>query len=172
MKAVVRALSAMVSETFSAVSAPTQYAAVRAYGLDLSLLQYVNDCTAIHKACAEYLHQRFTAMGLHCLKPEGAFYLFPSFKAFAGKLSKKGIRTCIELSQNLVQNNGVAVLPGDDFYYSPNELCTRVATVDYDGAKVFQAAKTAASLDKAFVEKNCPHLMIGSDRIEEFLNSL
>ena len=60
MQGVVKALSAMVSETFSAVSAPTQHAAVEAYSMDSDLLKYVDDCTAIHKACGTYLYQRFS----------------------------------------------------------------------------------------------------------------
>ena len=45
--------------------------------------------------------------GIHCMKPEGAFYLFPNISSF-GKTSK-------EIAGRLLTEAGVAVLPGTAF---------------------------------------------------------
>lgn len=169
----------MVSETFSAVSAPIQYAAREAYCGDYDLMSYVKQCTRIHCAAGEYLWQRFEEMGLNCPKPEGAFYLFPDFNNYREKLALKGIKNSIQLAQYLFEQFKVAVLPGDDFYYNNEFLGVRVASVDYDGAKVYDASLAPllkeggkAGLDKQFVEEHCPNLKEGCDRLANFLKSL
>ncbi|MBT3586777.1 MAG: aminotransferase class I/II-fold pyridoxal phosphate-dependent enzyme [Halobacteriovoraceae bacterium] len=176
---VIKCLSAMVSETFSAVSAPIQYAAREAYCGDYDLMSYVKQCTRIHCAAGEYLWQRFEEMGLNCPKPEGAFYLFPDFNNYREKLALKGIKNSIQLAQYLFEQFKVAVLPGDDFYYNNEFLGVRVASVDYDGAKVYDASLAPllkeggkAGLDKQFVEEHCPNLKEGCDRLANFLKSL
>ena len=181
MKELMKALCAMVSETYSAVSAPTQYAALEAYSGDYELITYVKQCTRIHKACGEYLQKRFVAMGLNCPEPQGAFYLFPDFTPFKEKLKAKGINNCSELCNFLFDHYRVAVLPGSDFYYPDDYFGCRVASVDYDGEAVYSASlkpylkvevKEFDFLDEAFVEKECPRLKEGADRIEKFLKSL
>lgn len=180
MANVMKCLSAMVSETYSAVSAPIQYAAVEAYCGDYELMTYIKQCTRIHKAAGEYLQSRLVKAGLNCPKPEGAFYIFPDFKPFEEGLKRKGIHSCIVLANALFDQHQVAVLPGDDFYYPQDHYAVRMATVDYDGEQVYE--KSLAPLLKSnlseyqlgdsFIEENCPRLKEGCDRIERFVKSL
>lgn len=180
MESVCKGLSAMISETFSAVSAPIQYAALEAYCGDYDLMSYVKQCTKIHKACGEYLHTRFVEMGLNCPKPEGAFYLFPDFQNYKEKLASIGINSCKTLATELLDKAGVALLPGSDFYYPEEALGCRVATVDYDGDWVYQKSLeplhnphvSQHPLDQNFVEKHCPNLKWGADQIQAFLEAL
>lgn len=180
MESVCKGLSAMISETFSAVSAPIQYAALEAYCGDYDLMSYVKQCTKIHKACGEYLHTRFVEMGLNCPKPEGAFYLFPDFQNYKEKLASRGIKGCKTLATELLDKAGVALLPGSDFYYPEEAMGCRVATVDYDGDWVYQKSLEPLhnphvnqhSLDQNFVEEHCPNLKWGADQIQAFLEAL
>ena len=89
MAPVIRCLSSMVSETFSAVSAPIQYAAITAYSGDPEIQEYVQDCSKIHEAAGMYLYRRFKAMNLNVPQPEGAFYLMPDFENHRSKLLEK-----------------------------------------------------------------------------------
>lgn len=167
-----KALCAMISETFSAVSAPIQYAALAAYTKNDDLLDHINLCTKVHKAAGMYLHKRFVAMNLNCPKPEGAFYLFPDFENFKAKLASRGITTCAQLAQQLFDDELIAVLPGSDFYLDEDYFGVRVASVDYDGESVLKAASGVASLDDSFIEKHCPRLKRGCDRLENYLKAL
>jgi aspartate aminotransferase len=175
-----KCLCAMVSETFSAVSAPIQYAALEAYSTDYDLMSYVKQCARIHQACGQYLHRRFIEMGLNCPKPEGAFYLFPDFMPFKDKIVAKGLKTCSELANYLFDQHGVAVLPGEDFYYPEDYFGIRVASVDYDGDEVYSESLLPLlklkvkqfELGDEFVEKFCPNIKKGADRIEEFIKTL
>lgn len=169
---VIKAISALVSETFSAVSAPIQYASVIAYSDNEELLEYIRQCTKIHKACGEYLAKRFQKMGLACPMPGGAFYLFPDFNDYKDKLEAKGIGTATKLANALFDQKLVAILPGSDFYLPESYLGCRVATVDYDGESVYQASLKVTELGDSFVEQNCPNLKEGADRIESFLDAL
>ncbi|MBN22058.1 MAG: aminotransferase class I/II [Bdellovibrionaceae bacterium] len=172
MASVVKTLCAMVSETFSAVSAPIQYAAIPGFQNNKDIREYAQVCTSIHQVMGEYFHTRFTDMGLTCPLPEGAFYLFPNFEPFRQKLASIGIYNSNQLCHALLKSCRIAVLPASDFY-CPNEmLAVRVATVDYNGANVFKSALQANSLDSAFVEKHCPQIKKGCDSLELFLKSL
>ena len=55
--------------------------------------------------------------GITCLKPDGAFYVFPSCKGLIGKKDKNGkkITTDSDFVESLLENNGVAVVQGSAF---------------------------------------------------------
>ena len=55
--------------------------------------------------------------GISCLKPEGAFYVFPNCKGLIGKKDKSGrqITNATEFVQSLLENNDVAVVQGSAF---------------------------------------------------------
>ena len=55
--------------------------------------------------------------GISCLKPQGAFYVFPNCKGLIGKKdkSRKKITNDTEFVQSLLENNDVAVVQGSAF---------------------------------------------------------
>jgi aspartate aminotransferase len=61
------------------------------------------------------------AKGLHCPRPEGAFYVFPSCEGTLGKTSPKGkhIATDEDFVTALLEEEGVAVVQGSAFGLSP-----------------------------------------------------
>jgi aspartate aminotransferase len=173
LEPLITCLASLVSETFSAVSAPIQYAAVTAYSRDKDLLDYVNQCTKIHKAAGEYMAKRFNHMGVACPEPEGAFYIMPSFDGYKDKLvTKFGDMDSQKLANLFLEHAHVAMLPGSDFYMPHYMLCCRVATVDYDGEAVYKASLKATNIDDEFIETFCPNIKAGLDSLEKFLNEL
>jgi aspartate aminotransferase len=66
----------------------------------------------------------------------------------------------------------VAILPASDFYCPSDYLACRVASVDYEGEKVYQASLQKKVLTDAFIETHCSSLKLGCDQIENFLKSL
>lgn len=174
MEVVVKALCAMISETFSAVSSPIQYAALEAYKRSSELSSIIDVYNKIHQACSLYLYENLVKMGLSCPRPEGAFYLFPDFQNFKDQLMAKGLNGSADLADYLLKQHSVAVLPGSDFYYPDDHYGVRVAAVDIDGPEVYKAAlrKGVERLDNEFIEKHCPKLKKGKLAIESFLLSL
>jgi aspartate aminotransferase len=171
LEPVIRCLASLVSETFSAVSAPIQHSGVEAYSDNQEAWDYIKQCTAIHGAVGMYMAKRFRAMGAECPDPEGAFYIMPSFTAYKEKLAKHGIKTSPEFADLCLEKANVAMLPGTDFYMPHHYIACRVATVDYDGGAVYKAS-VGKTLDDAFVEENCPSVKAGLDSLEAFLKSL
>ena len=55
--------------------------------------------------------------GINCLKPDGAFYVFPSCKDLIGKKDINGIKieNDTDFVQSLLENNGIAVVQGSAF---------------------------------------------------------
>ena len=68
--------------------------------------------------------------------PEGAFYLFPDFRPFRRALRVQGIRSSLALGERLLQDTGVATIPGSSCGRHPSELTLRMAYVDFDGTHV------------------------------------
>jgi aspartate aminotransferase len=57
-----------------------------------------------------------TIVGVRCLKPKGAFYVFPDFASFIGKTADgKKLRSACDIAQYLLQAAKIAVVPGEDF---------------------------------------------------------
>ena len=162
-------LSAFVSETFSCVSSPVQYGALPGFENYESVRNHVERCRDIHGAAGHFLHQRFTEIGLNCPEPQGAFYLFPDFENFSDILYSRGINTSEELSKRLLEDTGVALLPGSDFYMPDDFLGVRVASVDYDGAQVLRDFPAKDQLTPEVYTSLFPILVEACERIEEWL---
>ena len=95
-------LLSLISETFSAVSTPIQYAAIAAYEDSPEIGAYNDLCRKIHKTCGLYLWEKLVEMGLNCPKPEGAFYIFPDLENFRSEISGKlGIKKVSNLCLHL-----------------------------------------------------------------------
>jgi aspartate aminotransferase len=57
-----------------------------------------------------------TIVGVRCLKPKGAFYVFPDFASFIGKTADgKKLRSASHIAEYLLQAAKIAVVPGEDF---------------------------------------------------------
>jgi aspartate aminotransferase len=64
----------------------------------------------------DFVVERLQAIpGIHCPKPQGAFYVFPNVSAYLGKGS--GPKTGDELAAYLIEKTHVAVVGGTDFGY-------------------------------------------------------
>ncbi len=166
------ALKSVVSETFSAVSAPIQYAALKAYGDFEKIRPFVEKTTDIYGYVMNYLHKQFVEMGLNCPKPAGSFYLFPDFENFKEPLRARGIITSGTMADALLKENGIAVLPGSDFYMPATNLGVRVAGVDFDGARVLESWPGSDHVTDEYLHEFLPKIEQGCECIEGFLNGL
>ena len=166
------ALKSVVSETFSAVSAPVQYAALKAYGDFEAVRPFVKKTCEIYQYVMNYLHRRFIEIGLNCPKPAGSFYLFPDFENFREQLHSRQIITSTKLVDTLLEENGVAVLPGSDFYMPATSFGVRVAAVDFDGEQALHTWPGAANITKDYFQHVFPKIDQGCDSLTTFLNGL
>ncbi len=162
------AMTAVGTETFTSTSAPIQYAAVHAFHEGPEIKRYLRHTRRILKALGTLLVQRLREVGVKVLPPEGAFYLFPDFSPLDDKLRGRGIGTSAEMCEQLLEDTGVAILPGTDFGRPPEELTARLAYVDFDGAAALRASKEIPldrDLEEDFVRARCERVVTAVDRV-------
>ncbi|MBN2360457.1 MAG: aminotransferase class I/II-fold pyridoxal phosphate-dependent enzyme [Deltaproteobacteria bacterium] len=153
-----RAMTALASETFTSTSAPIQYAAMRAFQGGPELEEYLGQVRRILAALGGWCATRLRATGARIHDPVGAFYLFPDFGPLAAGLAAHGITTSSELCHRALAEIGVAILPGEEFQRPENELTVRLSYVDFDGEAVLQAARgtpSGAPLGDDFLHTHC-----------------
>ena len=85
------AMAVIASETFTSISAPTQYAACTAFTSCPELDNYLKDSRKVLEVISEYMVKRLRECHLDMQKPVGGFYLLISFEHWRTKLSQHGI---------------------------------------------------------------------------------
>ncbi|PDH37729.1 MAG: aminotransferase class I/II [OM182 bacterium MED-G24] len=160
---------AMMGETFGTVSTPVQHAAAVAYQFDESIASSVRMATQIHRFTGRYLSKRFNDMGLSCQQPEGAFYLFPDWEPVREGLLRRNIATGSELTAYIFDRASVALLPGSDFMMPDDCLAVRVASVDYNGARVMEAFPSEENMTDELTASLFPFLVSGCDRLADLI---
>ncbi len=165
-------MAVVASETFTATSAPIQYAAVRAFRGGPRIEAYLSQSRRILKTMNDHILKRFTEAGVFVAPPQGAFYMLPDFSAYRDKLAARGITTGTELCNRVLEEAGVAFLPGSAFGRPEEELTARIALVDFDGAKTLAAAERTPShepLPADFLSVNCFKMVEAIDLICDWL---
>ncbi len=169
------AMAIIASETFTATSAPIQFAAVTAFNGGSEIEHYLHQSRRVLNGIADYFHRRLQQMGIDSVRPEGAFYILPSFEKYRSQLANRKLLTSAALCKTLLEETGVAILPGSDFGFSPDVLSVRMAFVDFDGSQALAVAETQyadKAIDDTFIAEYCPNLVGALDGIEGWLRSL
>ena len=139
-RALHEALIGLGSEVYSCAAAPMQVAALTAYELDGSLQSFLSAQRRILASIGQRIHSALLGAGLRAHPPQGGFYLLLDFSPLAGRLARRGINTDEQLCQRLLEESGVALLPGVAFGMPAQSLTARLAYVDFDGAAALRDA--------------------------------
>ena len=135
-------MAAVASETFTSVSAPIQCAAIRAFRGGTAIERYLWHSRRILAELGRRIVQTLRDAGARIHDPSGGFYLFPDFEDLRVSLAARGITNSGQLCDRLLDETGVAILPGQAFERPLGELTARLAYVDFDGAKALTASET------------------------------
>ena len=166
LKNICKVLRSVVSETFTSVSAPIQYVAIKAYSEDHT--QYLYYSRKILKCIANYIYKKLTDVGVLCQKPQGGFYILCDFSSVISKTNE--IVDSKSFCSKILDETGFAMLPGLDFGISKDRLIARLAFVDCDGRHVLNIASKNVSLDDKFVMEHCPKISRGIESLIDWLN--
>jgi aspartate aminotransferase len=164
-----RAMVAVASETYTSTSAPIQCAAVTAFAFGPDIADYVARERAVLKALGRWCHQRLCAGGIRCAAPQGGFYLFPDFAGAGAPLSRRQIRGGEALCERLLEETGVAILPGSDFGRPLGDLTARLAYVDFDGAAALAAYDPDKPIDEPWLRQHAPRVLTAIDRLVDYV---
>lgn len=112
---VIKALAKIQSQETSAPSSISQKAGLAAYTGSMAPVKKMRDAFRERR---DYMVKALNKIeGVDCFTPSGAFYLFPDIRAFLGKKTPGGltIETSTDLCLYLLEDHGVAAVPGDAF---------------------------------------------------------
>jgi aspartate aminotransferase len=165
------AMSVVASETYTSVSTPIQYAAIAAYTDRPELQDYLKRSRKVLRMVGETAYHKLRAAGLEVPKPDGGFYLFPDASPLKERLAERGIFTSGALCEQLLQDSGVAVLPGTEFGRPSDELTFRMATVNFDGGEALKAVTNHSGNAESFVKELCPDLWQALEQLTTWLSA-
>lgn len=164
-------MAAVASETFTSTSAPIQYAAVTAFAGGDEIERYLASSRRVLSSLGRWCARKLRGAGIDCPQPVGGFYLFPDFSALAEPLRARGIETSRQLCARLLDETGVAILPGSDFGRPDRELTARLAYVDFDGTRALEAVAVIPReqpLDETFLKRHAPRVVEAIETICEW----
>lgn len=165
------AMAAVASETFTSTSAPIQFAAISAFSTNPELERYLVKCRAILKELCHYAWQQLVDAGAEVTEPKGGFYLFPNFDPLRDRLIKKGACDGEQFCKLLLEETGIACLPGKVFGRQNSEFSTRVACVDFDGGRALAAISNDTIIDKLFLRSYCTPVVEAIDLLCDFVTT-
>jgi len=166
-------MAAVASETYTSVCSPIQCASVTAFNGGVEIERYLWHARRILAALGQECCHMLQESGVRVHEPVGAFYLFLDFTPFSEKLASRGITDSGSLCDRLLDETGVAILPGEAFERPCEELTARLAYVDFDGAQAITASETIPleqSLPEDFTELWCHNVVSAVRLITEWVN--
>ncbi len=155
----------VASETFTAVSAPIQYAAIKAYSEDHS--EYLDNSRLILKMIGDYIYKELSSVGVICQKPQGGFYMICDFSDVVNETHE--ITDDKTLCQKILNDTGFAMLPGSDFGMEEDKLLSRIAFVDFDGSKALKMISKEKSSPDNFLDLACPKILKGISLLKDWI---
>ena len=114
-KEIIKAISKIQSQSTTNPSSISQAAAVEALN---GTQDFIPIRAKAFQERRDFVVNSLNAInGIECLKPDGAFYVFPSCKGLIGKKDKNGnkLENDTDFVQSLLENNNVAVVQGSAF---------------------------------------------------------
>ncbi|MFG6118425.1 pyridoxal phosphate-dependent aminotransferase [Thalassobacillus sp. B23F22_16] len=138
---IIKAMTSMASHSTSNPTSIAQYAALAAYTTDE---HEVNKMKEAFRERLEKLYEWLVEIpGIECVKPKGAFYLFPNVKKASEKNGFESVDAWVEA---LLEEEKVAVVPGSGFGSPDNIRLSYAISLD----QLEEAAKRI----KRFVENH------------------
>ena len=158
----INSLKVLASETFTSVSSPIQYAAITAFENDHNL--YLKKSRNILKTLGNYMFENLRSNNVLISKPQGGFYIMPEF------LNKKFI-SAEKLCEDILDNTGVASLPGSDFGFNSHKMIVRLSFTDFDGKDFMNNISENTNIDDKLLNKYAPKVVEGTKRLKAWVES-
>ncbi len=156
-------LKILASESFTSVSSPIQYAAISAFTKDHS--NYVKKTKKILKEIGMYVYENLKSNKILINKPEGGFYIMPEF------INNK-FRTSSEMCKNIINETGVALLPGSEFGFSENKMLARLSFTDFDGEKFLNNTSGCKEINQDILSKFAPNVLEGVSKLKQWAEKI
>lgn len=161
----------MASETYTSTSAPIQYAAIAAFEENAEIESYLNNSRKVLQFVQGYVHDQLLQCGISAPEGTGGFYLFCNFAGLRELLEQKGISNSNALAEALIQETGIASLPGTVFGRRNNELVLRLSYVDFDGEFALNNVSLIDGSDQDVAARICPRIKLAMEKLTDWLSA-
>jgi aspartate aminotransferase len=173
-----RQFKKILATEYTAVTTPIQLAAVAGFQVSKEMNEYFQITRKIHQIMGEYVYEKLHEIpGVTSTKPQATFYLLADFNRFTPEFNASKISTSQKFSETLIQHPyHTAIVGGDSLVLERTDYSARMAFVDYDGKKAFDAFRDdfpKSHSDKIeFVKTNAPRVVSGLKMIETYFDHL
>jgi len=123
------------------------------------------DSRKILKLIANFLHKELTSVGVRCNLAQGGFYMICDFTDVIKKTNK--IVDGKTLCNAILNDIGIAMLPGSDFGFNNELFLSRIEFVDFDGIQALKLINKR-NID---LSKMCPKIIKGIDKLKEWIKN-
>ena len=89
----------------------------------------------------------------------------PEFKNNKFKNSSK-------LCESILNETGVAMLPGSDFGFKPKKMLSRLSYTDFDGTNFFKNVGSDETIDDDMINKYAPNIVEGVKKLSKWAQNL
>ena len=163
LKEFLMSLKSLASESYSTVNTPTQFAAVEAYEGNYD--NYKDKVKGILNAIGDYVYNNLKSNKVLINPPQGAFYLMPEFK-------NKKYKNSSHLCEAILNETGVAMLPGSDFGFKHKKMLTRLSYTDFNGTEFFKNVTNYNLIDDNMIKKYAPNVAEGVSKLSNWAKNL
>ena len=160
-----QSVRSLASETFTSVSAPIQFSAVKAYTEDHS--EYLENSRKILQKVADFVYEELSEIGIDCIRPQGGFYILCDFSNIIK--NNNLISNSTTLCEKALETAGFAMLPGKNFGIEDEKLITRMAFVDFDGSKALSFLEKNQSIGNEDFKDLFPKIYEGISKLKSWL---
>ena len=81
-------------------------------------------------------------------------------------------KTSSDMCKDILNNTGVALLPGSDFGFNQDKMLARLSFTDFDGQMFMDQIEDDEIIDYEKIKKLAPKIVEGVDRLKKWSESL
>ena len=86
-------------------------------------------------------------------------------------LNKK-FNSSSEMCDNILNDTGVALLPGSDFGFNKNQMLARLSFTDFDGQEFMNGIQGNQKINKDHIANFAPRVVEGVNRLKKWSESI
>ena len=88
------------------------------------------------------------------------------------EFKNKKYKTSAKLCDAILNETGVAMLPGSDFGFKPKRMLTRLSYTDFDGVEFFKNVSINKSISEEMVRTYAPNVVEGVSKLSNWAKKL
>ena len=88
------------------------------------------------------------------------------------EFKNKKFKTSSKMCEAILNDTGVAMLPGSDFGFKPNKMLARLSFTDFNGIKFFENVKNHNSISDEMVKAYAPNVVEGVSKLSNWAKNL